>query len=152
MYIYLWVIKNITTMQFKDSFSVLLSQHVVYLHLWCVANRDVAERLQVDKLYNINTHNLLDGCFSSLPFYKKVTLVVVKGDTNTLILLLYQYGSSWAFKFVLLLLFFLNCRFLVSGLIGENVCKFKTAWPYRICLFARARPALDFKEKKWSCW
>lgn len=32
--------------------------------------------------------------------------------------------------------------------MGENVCKFKTAWPYRICLFARAQPALDFKEKK----
>lgn len=46
------------------------------------------------------------------------------------------------------LYFFLNCRFLVSGLMGENICKFKTAWPYRICLFTRARPVLDFKEKK----
>lgn len=32
--------------------------------------------------------------------------------------------------------------------MGENICKFKTAWPYRICLFTRARPVLDFKEKK----
>lgn len=53
------------------------------------------------------------------------------------------------FKFVFFIfIFFLNCRFLVSGLMGENICKFKTAWPYRICLFTRARPVLDFKEKK----
>lgn len=50
--------------------------------------------------------------------------------------------------YFLFFIFFLNCRFLVSGLMGENICKFKTAWPYRICLFTRARPVLDFKEEK----
>lgn len=43
----------------------------------CIANREVAEYAVVDKLCNVNTCNIVEGCFSS-GFFPVLILIVVK--------------------------------------------------------------------------